>query len=401
MAEPISTGAFLLGSLGSAALGVGGNYIANRGSSGSQKRAYNYQRQLNEQTNEMSRQNYFDFFDYEAQYNSPYNQMARLMQTGINPYAAANELGAGVSETSVGAPSAPSGSAPSMYQPRSLFEGIPNQMAQLAESLYTLSKTKGQNLDNEYQRETLAKRVESLGLQVENQEVSNSIQKLDLAAAEVSKVRGAQQLIEKNDKELLRMTIENENLDLEQFMKQLEIDSKEIENRLHGKELEQYIKSMPLYIQQLKETITLLQKQQQTQSTEQTKNLAIAREANSSANLNLSRAESQRIINKYLPQIQQYDIVLKRFEAEGLSIKNRYEAQRMIIDARKALPEIKKLFAEGSEVFKKIEYLQGQIDKIPHEIDKIDSETFKNTAKGLRDVINTSLDLTSALGITK
>ena len=59
-------------------------------------------------------QKWKDQFDIQNQYNSPQNQVTRLMAAGVNPSAAVNMLTGGVSSAGIGGSSAPSGaSAPS------------------------------------------------------------------------------------------------------------------------------------------------------------------------------------------------------------------------------------------------------------------------------------------------
>lgn len=394
----MTDGGIIASALIGAAASTGGNIIQNRGSKGSQKRAYNYQRQLNEQSNEMARQNYFDMFDYEAAYNTPQRQMQRLMEAGINPYVAASEVGQGVSETSVGAPSAPSGSAPSMYQPSNIFESIPSSVAQMAQAFKTLSETKGQDIENEYNRQTLADRIRALGLQIENQDITNSIAKIQMVCDSLYKVPQAKSLLDRTQQEIVNLVSQKENFDADTALKGVEKEYYDALSKLTGKQKDLLEEQYPYLIQQLQESIKLVQEQQKTEKSKQNLNAASARNELSSAALNYSKTEYQNILNKYTPKLLKMDYANKKFEGIGKGLHNRHEALNIIQDAKKFLPELKILYSQDSQIRKQIEYTQGLIDKLPHEMDKLDSETLKNCTSAVRDVYDMMTGLLPLIG---
>lgn len=163
-----------------------------------------YEEQLNLQR-ESDLQKWRQQFDAENQYNSPANQVARLMAAGINPAAAASQimggnaasLGAGSSSSPSGV-SAPSGGSVGSHSVSPLGVSIPqystdsalfSSAAQLADSM---SKLGDLGLASERQKATLSATVQNMMADTQNKQEQAAITRVQnaiLSATGDEKVR--------------------------------------------------------------------------------------------------------------------------------------------------------------------------------------------------------------------
>lgn len=136
----ISTGAIIGAAAISAAAGIGGGIMQNRGSRGSQRRAYNYTRMLNEQQNQYAIENW----NKQNEYNLPKNIVQRLKDAGINPAMYLN--GNGSATGTAGPINTPSSANMPMTDYVNPLSGLPS-IAEKAIRDYYMAQTSNKDLE--------------------------------------------------------------------------------------------------------------------------------------------------------------------------------------------------------------------------------------------------------------
>lgn len=120
--EPITTAALIAGgaSLGSTLLGIGGSAASNQLTRDNMRLQASLNKELQQQSAELSQKNWLEQFNLQNKYNLPSAQVSRLMAAGINPFvdgsAAAPVAGnqQGPSPSTVGVAGVQSHAAPAM-----------------------------------------------------------------------------------------------------------------------------------------------------------------------------------------------------------------------------------------------------------------------------------------------
>lgn len=384
-----------IGSVASSLFGHSQNKQMNNKNIQMQRETNMMNYQMNQQNNAFNAAQAVRMFNLENEYNDPKNQMARLKAAGINPFVAAG--GSNIGQVEGRADTIPAQQPIPFQAPQYKFDqgiDIGTPMAQLASAIGAIAQAKKNVGDNDRSNAQLDLLLENLRADVDlkNQQIlqaqfDNAMNfkygdertKYQVENLKAQWAKANQDMNESEARTWLTQT--------QAMIAEIERESKDAEFKAVLPYLGPMAKAK--YENILKEGVVL--------DTQAASNRASARASDASANasntqaqLNVSKKKAQDVINKYLPQLSAWQVVAQQYETYGKALVNKKTAQDMVIQARKFLPEIRELFAKGSEIYKNIEYLQGQIDKLPHEIDKIDSETWRNFCSGMKDVMQSA-----------
>lgn len=351
---------------------------------------------MNQQNNAYNSMLAKEMFNLENEYNDPKNQMARLRSAGINPFVAAG--GSNIGQVEGRADTVPAQSPLPMQNPAQGTVApqldFATSMSQIASAFASLAQAKKNVGDDRRADASLDAMIDNLKAEAD----LKSEQALQARWNNVMQFKYADKRAQK-DLRLLDAQWAKANQDMTEseartWLTQMQAMIAEVERDTKDAELKSIL---PYLSPMAKAKYENILKEGHVLDTQARSNIASANASNASANasntqsqLNVSKAKAQNIINKYLPQLSAWQVVSQQYETYGKALVNKKTAQEMVIQAKKFLPEIRELFAKGSEIYKNIEYLQGQIDKLPHEIDKIDSETWRNFCSGMNDLMKSA-----------
>lgn len=388
--DPMTAAAIVGGiaSLASSLFGHSQNKQMNQQNIQMQRETNHMNYMMNQENNAFNAAQAVRMFNLENEYNDPKNQMARLKAAGINPFVAAG--GSNIGQVEGRADTIPAQQPIPFQAPQYKFDqGIDfaTPTAQLASAIASIAKAKKDVGDNDRSNAQLDLLLDNLRADV------------DLKNEQILQAQFDNAMNFKYGDERTKYQVENlkaqwakANQDMTEseartWLTQTQAMISEIERKTKDEELKAVL---PYLGPMAKQKYENLKKEGRVLDAQAAAGFGAANASNTQARLNVSKKKAQDVINKYLPQLSAWQVVAQQYETYGKALVNKKTAQDMIIQAKKFLPEIRELFAKGSEIYKNIEYLQGQIDKLPHEIDKIDSETWRNFCSGMKDVMQSA-----------
>ena len=344
--------------------------------------------QMNQQNNAFNAAQAVRMFNLENEYNDPKNQMARLKAAGINPFVAAG--GSNIGQVEGRADTIPAQQPIPAQAPQYKFDqgiDLGTPMAQIASAIGALAQAKKNVGDDRRADASLDAMIDNLKAEAD----LKSEQALQTRWNNVMQFKYADKRVQKElrnlDAQWAKLNQDMTESEARTWLTQMQAMIAEVEHKTKDAELKAVL---PYLGPMAKAKYENILKEGRSLDAQAAAGFASANASNSQAQLNVSKTKAQNVINKFLPQLSAWQVVAQQYETYGKALVNKKTAQDMVIQAKKFLPEIRELFAKGSEIYKNIEYLQGQIDKLPHEIDKIDSETWRNFCNGMNDLMKSA-----------
>lgn len=362
----------------SAAGNIIGGLFQNSSNKSSNKLAFQQQQQLMRDEYLYNSQLYNEAFQREASYNSPLAQMSRLRMAGVNPFVAFGQ-GYSPAETALGAQSVSSGSAPSPTQSINPFSAIPNALAQVAGAYASLNSGENVGVDTDVKRAAFDDLVRQVHFEASNAEATAQLQQLNAQAAQLYAIPSAHAALQNAYALLNKTQSEISNLDADTIVKIVQKDLVSSQAKVSKQEALKLQAEIPLFLEQYKQTINLIKRQQKTEDSKQQLNYANANQANAAAEESRSRTSTENALRQYKVDFANMDNGVKALELKYLykTIKQRVANQGI---------------TNGK--------LSAEWDKLVSEMDKIRKETKNITSGYLDETFQGLINIAEKLGIT-
>ncbi len=297
------------------------------------------QNQINlmRENNAFNKQSAIDMFNLEANYNSPYNQVQRLREAGLNPAVLMEGNTSSTSGNTNG--STPSASAtPSLYAPTaqavpSVLSGLFQNMESVAKIIETVSKS---NLERSQKVDILSKlkpTIENMQSETAKNQAQTHLTNVQTTLAEISK----------------NFAVRKEALLLAELVSNIALNSakgNEAEANAQLRKMEKVLtdtknsiltQQAPYLVQEVQESVKLIKEQQQTEETKQEENRASALEHRAGAEEKYESAETTRqtreaIVKRvgHLAKIAEHEEAIKDVESR-LSVETFQEQFESIL----------------------------------------------------------------------
>lgn len=289
-----------------------------------------------QENNEFNERMALKMFDLENTYNSPVEQMKRYAQAGLNPAVMMSGGGTGSAQ------SAPADAATPVGQPATMIPGAPMEAAQInptqtpsnsliafssvADAFNSLSSSVRNSVEAKNARKKLNYELDNLLSQAKNADAQASYTKFQENLDRVfspferqGKLDFLKNQISESAAKAVIAANEAESSAVDYQIKNIELLFKQAEASMKQQEKDNLIAMSPLLIQQLKESIKLIQSQQDTEKSKQNAN-------NASAQVSYQQAKSIKDTLDFIKDNYKEDIKNKKFERVKYALEKKFQA---------------------------------------------------------------------------
>lgn len=259
------------------------------------------------ENNAFNKQAAIDMFNLESNYNSPYNQVQRLKEAGLNPAVMMEgNISSTAGNTNASTPSAaatPTLYAPTMQAEPSVFSGLFQNMESITRMIDNVSKARLSDAQKFDIMSKVQPMIDVMKSEEEKNRALTAFQNVQTTLANISNHFA----VRKNALELADMvssialkTSQGNLADAQKELAEFEANLTDSKNKL-------LIQQTPYLINEVKEGVELIKQQQKTEQTKQAENVASAAERRASATEHYAgagekqeRAETERQIREHV-----------------------------------------------------------------------------------------------------
>lgn len=269
------------------------------------------QYQMMREQNEWNRQQAIDMFNLEANYNSPFQQMQRLEEAGINPNVAFGQnTSTTAGNTNASTPAAvgvPTPQAPRVSPLPSPLGNISSSILQVAQALGSVSQAKKTDAETLQIKQSLSAALRKLEAEADGAELANQIATIQ-RDADAFELRMSRQWSNRERAAKLKNIINDTLLKMSQKdLASAQERFSTLQGMLEDKKYQQFQKEMPLLIQQLQTAIGLANEQVKTEKARQKALSGQAAQGYAAAELSKENAETVRQLREYQVRLMQGD----------------------------------------------------------------------------------------------
>lgn len=307
------------------------------------------------ENNAFNKQAAIDMFNLESNYNSPYNQVQRLREAGLNPAVMmAGNTSSNTGNANASTPSAspvPALHSPTMMAEPSVMSGLFQNMESIAHVIESVSKS---NLNSAQKTDIMSKlqpMIDNIQSETDKNKAQTAFQNVQTTLASIqANFATRKEALEcaKLVSEIALNASEGKKAEADAGLAKMERLLKKNQNTL-------LLKQMPYLVSQAREGVNLLLQEQKTEQSKQASNYASAAASEASAGLARSQQRTEDEQREYVVQNAKWLANLTGEQVREKKIQNRKSIANYEVEVRQLIQNVYKTEAERKKVLSEFE----------------------------------------------